>query len=337
MLAEGVGLLAEIAFDLEETLLEGGGAEKARTRAAEHPLSGKAQRGVILSGGPGKVALFCHLSQWVVGADDGAHSEPGQDDVDRKVGDPLRAEERLRTGETAGVEVPVPGPEWIGLALEHPHQFRGFADRWEIGGKPGFEALGQIARDQPLRGQGESALRMVRGPEPVEPPDPLRQCDGIVGLLFPPPEIPGASGVIVDRGAGPCQFGGKEAAHAEQPGVELKPIRDLGGIEQLRQEFGEAAHGPDVVFVAERGEEGLLEGLIPSDLAGAGGEFLALALEADLGGLTEELAQAGIGPIAEERLTAATHGVGQKGLDPEPMTQLVEWRVELPLEHQGGQ
>jgi hypothetical protein len=99
----------------------------------------------------------------------------------------------------------------------------------------------------------------------------------------------------------------------------MERIAGNRGIEQLGEEFSEPAHGPDVVLVAERGEETFLEGLIPADLTGAGGEFLAFPFESDLGGLGEQLAEGGIRPIVECGLATAPQGFWQDGVDTEPM------------------
>lgn len=91
------------------------------------------------------------------------------------------------------------------------------------------------------------------------------------------------------------------------------------------------------MFIAEGGEECFLEGLIPADLAGAGGEFLAFALESDQGGLMEKVAEHGIGPVPQDGLAAAAQRLREEGVDPEPMAQFVEGRIELTVQDQGGQ
>ena len=192
----------------------------------------------------------------------------------------------------------MPGPEGIGFALEELEQVRALSGEGQVRGEPAFEALGQIAGGQPLGGEGEAALGMIRGPESVKAPELIRQGERIESFLLAPPEVPGAAEVIVDRGSGSGQFGREQSADAEQPGQQLERIGCGGRMEQLGEKFGEPAHGPDVGLIAERGEEAFEEGLVPSDLAGAGGEFLAFALEPDHGGLAEEQAEVGVRPVA---------------------------------------
>ena len=91
-------MLAEIAFDLKQPLLECRGAEEALAGAAEHAVAGESKSGVILGGGPGKVTLLGGFPEFLVAPDDRAHSEPGQHHIDREIGDARRAEERLGAG-----------------------------------------------------------------------------------------------------------------------------------------------------------------------------------------------------------------------------------------------
>jgi hypothetical protein len=118
MFAQGIGLLAEVTFDLQQSLLECGGAEDVVARAAEHPVPGEPESRVIFGGGPGEVTLFGDQSQFLVAAEDGPRAEPGQHHIDGEVGDALGAEERLGAVEAGGMQVPMPGPEGVGIALE---------------------------------------------------------------------------------------------------------------------------------------------------------------------------------------------------------------------------
>jgi hypothetical protein len=104
----------------------------------------------------------------------------------------------------------------------------------------------------------------------------------------------------------------------------------------LGEKFGEPAHGPDVGLIAERGEEAFEESLVPSDLAGAGGEFLAFALEPDHGGLAEEQAEVGVRPVAERGLALAAERFGQDGIRTEPMPEFFERGIELTVEDESG-
>jgi hypothetical protein len=108
VLAQGIGLLAEIAFDLKQALLERCVTEELPARIAQHPLSREAERRVVLGRRPSEVALFGDLPEVVIAANDGAHSEPGQDHIDREISNALRTEERLWAREPGGAQVPVP-------------------------------------------------------------------------------------------------------------------------------------------------------------------------------------------------------------------------------------
>jgi hypothetical protein len=66
----------------------------------------------------------------------------------------------------------------------------------------------EIAGGDPLGGEGEAALGMVRGSEAVEAPELAWQGQRIEGFFLAPPKVPGASKVGVDGGAGAGQFGG---------------------------------------------------------------------------------------------------------------------------------
>ena len=56
-------------------------------------------------------------------------------------------------------------------------------------------------------------------------------------------------------------------------------------------EFGQALHGPDVVFVTEGSEESFPERLLPADAPGAGLKLRGLALQAHVGRLVEQVEQ----------------------------------------------
>jgi hypothetical protein len=200
-----------------------------------------------------------------------------------------------------------------------------------------FEAFGEIAGSQPLGGQGKAALGMIRWPEPAESPELFRQCESVEILFLAPPHIPGAAQVTIHRGSRTGKFGGEQPTDAEQPRMEMERIVRDFGIDQLREEFGQAAHGPNVIFITQGGEQAFLEGLIPAHFPGAGGEFLAFALESDLGGLGEHFAEAGIRPVTERRLAAAPKRIRKQGIDTEPMAQFIDGRVELAFQDQGGE
>ena len=58
-----------------------------------------------------------------------------------------------------------------------------------------------------------------------------------------------------------------------------------------RAQFGQALHGPDVVFVTQGPEEAFPERLLPADAPGAGLELRGLALQAHVRGLVEQVQQ----------------------------------------------
>jgi len=104
--AEGVGVLAEVADDLEEALLGGGALQPAGGRVAEEALAGEAEDGVVLGGGPCKVRFFGAALEGDVAAGLGAGPEPGEEDVDGEVGGAGFAEEGLGLGESRGGKAP---------------------------------------------------------------------------------------------------------------------------------------------------------------------------------------------------------------------------------------
>lgn len=139
MLTQRIGMLAEIAFDLEQTLLGCGASKQAPAAVAQQSLPRKTEQRVVLGGGPGEVAMFGHLPERIVPADNRAHPEPGEHHIDGKVSGALRAEQRLWFSEFWGSEVPVPGPEGVRLAPENFEQGEMEMLVGEIPCQPGFE------------------------------------------------------------------------------------------------------------------------------------------------------------------------------------------------------
>ena len=88
-------MIAEIADNLQETLLLGGGFQQARRSTAEESLSRELQDGIIFAGGPEEITRLSGFSQGLILAGQRTNVEPGKDDVDRQVGDALFAQERL--------------------------------------------------------------------------------------------------------------------------------------------------------------------------------------------------------------------------------------------------
>ena len=112
-------MLAEIADNLQHTLLHRGGPRRPGPGAAQEPLASQAKDGIIFGRGPGEITAFCSPLHFPALSSAGAHPEPGQDDVDSQVGDPLGAEQWLGTGHPRGTQGPMCGPELVPLNLEN--------------------------------------------------------------------------------------------------------------------------------------------------------------------------------------------------------------------------
>ena len=119
--AGGVGVIAEVADDLEKALLLGGGFEEAGGDAAEEALAGEFEDGVVFAGRPVEVTRFGVFGEGFVAAGEGAHVKPRENDVDGQVGDALFAKERLRLGKARGFKRPMVAPEFI---VPHLRDFR---------------------------------------------------------------------------------------------------------------------------------------------------------------------------------------------------------------------
>lgn len=119
--AQGSGRLAEIATDPHETLLQGGTLGKVATGMSHQALPDFSKDRVFLGGGPGEVATLDFGSERLVFARPCPGKQPRKDDINRQVGDPTIAKQRLRLTAPAGTKCPMPSPERILL-------FRWFED-----------------------------------------------------------------------------------------------------------------------------------------------------------------------------------------------------------------
>ena len=106
-------MVAKIADDLKKALLVDGAFQKAGGDAAEEALAGEFENGIVFAGGPVEVAGLGAIGERFVTTGERAHVEPRENHVDRKIGNALFAEERLRTGKTGGLESPMIAPEFI--------------------------------------------------------------------------------------------------------------------------------------------------------------------------------------------------------------------------------
>src|SRR5439155_6052699 len=82
--------------------------------------------------------------------------------------------------------------------------------------EPLLQLVRQMARGQPMRGEGEPTLRMVGRAKPAETPQTARQNE--IGELLPlaPPMVPDAAQVMVRAGPGAGRLGRQQAADPEQ-------------------------------------------------------------------------------------------------------------------------
>jgi len=109
----GVGSFAEVAHDLQQSLLECGSTEPHLQfvtwpgAAGQQSLARQAQHGIIFSGAPGKVTIGHTIPQALSTADPvptSASIQPGQDYVHAEVRDTTQAKQALRPGEARGTQ-----------------------------------------------------------------------------------------------------------------------------------------------------------------------------------------------------------------------------------------
>ena len=124
---------------------------------------------------------------------------------------------------------------------------------------------------------------MIGRAEAMETPERAGQNNFGELLAFAPPVVPNPAQISVRAGLGARQINRQKSAHAEQARLQRENRRTLFRFsrEQARHQLGQAAHRPDVVFVAEPGEEAFPQRLLPTGLPGAGGKLRGLALEPD--------------------------------------------------------
>ncbi len=180
---------------------------------------------------------------------------------------------------------------------------------------------------------------MVGRAHSSEPPEELGQDEVDEFVAVAPPMIPegaevGAAGGGLARG-----IVGQQTAQAQESGLETQGGvgGNLRGMAEVREVFREAAHGPDVVAVAEGGAQSFPEGLFPAGLAGAGGEFATFSLEADAGGLFEEFAKERIGQVSEGAVTEAEGEGWGFEVEVHPGEQFFEGGIEAFPEGEGGE
>lgn len=340
--AEGVGVGAEVADDLEHALLEGGGFSAGEVGVAEQPGPGEFEHGVVFAGGPVEVEGFETFATAGFGAGVGSGPEPGEEGVHGEVVQSAGTEEGWGVGELAGGEGIVTAPKAIGIGAEEGEQ-GGFGGglgggEVEIGGQllvPGFELGFPVAAGDPGCGQGEAALGVVGGANAVETPDFGGEEVGGETFAFAPPEVPETAGAGSFAG-----FGGEETGQAEQAGLPVfaGDFGIDGESAGFGQAFGDALHGPGVVLIAEGAEDGFPEGLVPADGAGAGAEVEGFGAEPDEGGLFEHGAE-GIGAEALEGIAASAFegGGGEFAGAADPGAEFVERGVELVVEDESGE
>lgn len=336
--AEHVGLVTEIAGQLEQALLHRGRAGQRQARAAGEALAGKAERGVVLSGRPGKETVFHARLYLAVAAGLGAAPEPGENDVHRQVGQARFAEQGLGLFQARRGERPVSGPEDVGAGLKSGEQGADEPLVGDILSAPFFQTPGPVPVGEPMRGESEAALGLVGGAEAMSPPEPSRQRQSGEQGLLAPPFIPEAAHVGAPVGWQAGEVGGQQPAQAEQAGLPSEGGGGRGGdLGQGKHELAQAAHRPDVVFVAKGGEQAFAERLGPTGLAGAGLEDGGFELQSGLGGLGEEFLGLGGVELVERSSADARFDGGRRetGGVGEPEAELWERSIERVGQREG--
>ena len=105
-----------------------------------------------------------------------------------------------------------------------------------------------------------------------------------------------------------------------------------------RAQFGQALHGPDVVFVTQGAEESFPQRLLPADSPGAGLELRRLALQSHVRRLVEQVQQLRRRHGAQRGATFAAQIFRQRlrRLAAQPQAKLSERGIERLAQHEGG-
>src|SRR5437867_1776256 len=193
---------------------------------------------------------------------------------------------------------------------------------------PALQFRGQVAVRAPPGGEGETALWMIGGAQAVKAPKGAGQNAIGEFIAFAPPLVPDPPDVMVGAGLRAGQIRGKQAADTQEPRLKGEGIGPAQGP-SLAQ-FGQALHGPDVVLVAKGAEQTLPERLFPTGVAGAGLEPSGLALETNMGGLVEQVAQRVSTEVAQGRTALATQLLRQRlrSLTAQPQAQFTQRRIQ---------
>src|SRR5438067_12249995 len=94
-------------------------------------------------------------SQGFIVPGDGAHPEPGKQNVDGEIGDSLRAKQWLGFRPWGRTKRPVPRPKIVMFRLEDvPERFLQVVVVY-VGGEPEFEFVRQGTGGKPVGGEGE--------------------------------------------------------------------------------------------------------------------------------------------------------------------------------------
>jgi hypothetical protein len=80
----------------------------------------------------------------------------------------------------------------------------------------------------------------------------------------------------------------QQSSDTEQPGLEFERVERRTGVHQVRQQFCQPAHRPDVVLVTKPAKQAFAQGLFPPAFSCPGGEFLTFTPQPDMGGLTQK-------------------------------------------------
>ncbi len=153
-----------------------------------------------------------------------------------------------------------------------------------------------------MRRERKPPLRMIRRAQAVKFPDGARQNAVRKFIALAPPAIPDAAQIGVRTFLRPGQFHRQQAADAEQSRLKCKWRFGAARPEQTR--FRQILHRPGVVFVAERAEQALPQGLFPAGVPRPRGKLRGLGLQTDASGLAQKLRR-----VAVRQVRATTRNI----------------------------
>ena len=171
MVAGGIGVVAEVADDLHETLLLCCGFEKSHGNAAEKSLARELENGIVLTSRPEKVARFGGFCETLVAPGERPHIQPRKHNVDGQISYALFAEQWLRVIERSGFQRPSVAPEFVVVYLQDFGEGRNQVRALNFAFEPAVELFQQITAKRPVSRRGEPALRMIGRADAAKSPD----------------------------------------------------------------------------------------------------------------------------------------------------------------------